>query len=112
MDQPTFADQEYQGKKRKTRWKLFLERMDGLIPWHRLQERIRTFYPKAGKGRTGDDAAGSWQGVSDVEGGVLHGVGVLVGRDEGVSRQRRRLPCMIGDPGAGAQWAAVIKRQT
>ena len=27
MDQPTFADLEYQGKKRKTRRELFLERM-------------------------------------------------------------------------------------
>ena len=24
MDQPTFADLKYQGKKRKTRWELFL----------------------------------------------------------------------------------------
>ena len=51
MDQPTFADLEYQGKKRKTRRELFLERMEGLIPWPRLEERIRPFYPKAGKGR-------------------------------------------------------------
>ncbi len=51
MDQPTFADLEYQGKKRKTRRELFLERMDGLIPWPRLEERIRPFYSKAGKGR-------------------------------------------------------------
>ena len=51
MDQPTFADLEYQGKKRKTRRELFLERMDGLIPWQRLEERIRPFYPKAGNGR-------------------------------------------------------------
>ena len=49
MDQPTFADLEYQGKKRKTRRELFLERMDGLIPWEDLEERIRTFYPKAGR---------------------------------------------------------------
>ena len=33
MDQTAFADLEYQGKKRKTRRELFLERMDGLIPW-------------------------------------------------------------------------------
>ena len=33
MGQPTFADLEYRGKKRKTRRELFLERMDGLIPW-------------------------------------------------------------------------------
>ena len=51
MEQPTFADLEYQGKKRKTRRELFLERMDGLIPWHSLEDRIRPCYPKAGKGR-------------------------------------------------------------
>ena len=51
MDQPTFADLEYQGKKRKTRRELFLELMDGLIPWPRLEGRIRPFYPKADKGR-------------------------------------------------------------
>ena len=51
MDQPTFADLEFQGKKHKTRRELFLERMGGLIPWQRLEERIRPFYPKAGKGR-------------------------------------------------------------
>ena len=32
MDQPTFAELEFQGKKRKTRRELFLERMDGLVP--------------------------------------------------------------------------------
>ena len=32
MGQPTFADLEYQGKRRRTRRELFLERMDGLIP--------------------------------------------------------------------------------
>ena len=42
---------EYQGKKRKTRRELFLERMDGLIPWQLLEDRIRPFYPKAGRGR-------------------------------------------------------------
>ena len=51
MDQSTFAELEYQGKKRRTRRELFLERMDGLIPWQRLEERNRPFYPKAGKGR-------------------------------------------------------------
>ena len=38
MDQPTFADLEFQGKKRKTRRELFLECGDGLIPWQRLEE--------------------------------------------------------------------------
>ena len=51
MYQPTFADLEYQGKKRKTRRELFLERMDGLIPCQLLEDRIRPFYPKAGRGR-------------------------------------------------------------
>ena len=51
MDQHTFADLEYQGKKRKTRRELFLERMEGLIPWQSLEDRIRPFYPKAGNGR-------------------------------------------------------------
>ena len=51
MDQPTFGDLEYQWKKRKTRRELFLERMDGLIPWQLLEDRIRPFYPKAGRGR-------------------------------------------------------------
>ena len=45
MDQPTFAELEYESKKRKTRREIFLERMDGLIPWERLEERIRPFYP-------------------------------------------------------------------
>ena len=32
MDQWTFADLEFQGKKRKTRRELLLERLDDLIP--------------------------------------------------------------------------------
>ena len=51
MNQPTFADLDYESKKRKTRREKFLERMDGLIPWEELEERIRPFYPKAGRGR-------------------------------------------------------------
>ena len=50
MDQPTFAELEYESKKRKTRREIFLERMDGLIPWERVEEHIRPFYPKAGRG--------------------------------------------------------------
>ena len=44
MDQPTFADLEYQAKKCKTRRELFLERMDGLIPWQKLEERASGRY--------------------------------------------------------------------
>ena len=45
------ADLECQGKKRRTRRELFLERMDALIPRQLLEERIRPFYPRAGRGR-------------------------------------------------------------
>ena len=51
MSQPTFGDLEYESKRRKTRREIFLERMDGLIPWSLLEERIRPCYPKAGRGR-------------------------------------------------------------
>ena len=51
LDQPTFSDLERQGKKHKTRRELFLERMDGLIPWEKLEGRIAPHYPKAGQGR-------------------------------------------------------------
>ncbi len=49
--QLTFAEVEYQNKKRKTRREPFLEKMDALIPWRRIEKRIAPFYPKAGKGR-------------------------------------------------------------
>ena len=51
MDQPTFADLEHQGKKRKTRRELFLERMDALIPWQSLEDRIRPFHSRPGRRR-------------------------------------------------------------
>ena len=51
LEQPSFASLEFQNKKRKTRREAFLERMDALIPWERLEERIRPHYPKAGRGR-------------------------------------------------------------
>ena len=47
----SFAELEYEGKKRKTRREKFLERMEGLIPWEKLLEKIRPYYPPAGKGR-------------------------------------------------------------
>ena len=51
MDQVTFSDLEYENKKRKTRREKFLERMDALIPWERLEKKIRRHYPKPGRGR-------------------------------------------------------------
>jgi len=51
MDQMTFAEAEYQHKKRKTRREIFLERMDTLISWQRLEKRIARYYPKGQNGR-------------------------------------------------------------
>ena len=51
MEQATFAELEHDAKKRRTRRELFLEKMDGLIPWEQLESRIEPFYPKAGRGR-------------------------------------------------------------
>ena len=48
MEQKTFADVEYDHKKRKTRREKFLDRMDGLIPWKRLEKRVKKHYPKTG----------------------------------------------------------------
>lgn len=51
MDQLTFAEAEYNAKKRKTRREKFLEQMDALIPWKQLERKIQQYYPKSGQGR-------------------------------------------------------------
>ena len=52
LQQLTFASLQCDRKKRKTRREIFLERMDGLIPWERLEARIAPACPKGGgKGR-------------------------------------------------------------
>jgi IS5 family transposase len=51
MTQRSFAELAYEGKKRKTRREVFLERMDALIPWARLEKRIAPHYPQGGVGR-------------------------------------------------------------
>ena len=51
MEQATFSELEHDMKKRRTRRELFLEKMDGLIPWERLESRIEPFCPKPGRGR-------------------------------------------------------------
>ena len=38
-------------KRRRTRREIFLEKMDRLVPWKRLEKRVEAFYPKAGRGR-------------------------------------------------------------
>ena len=47
----TFADSEFNNKRRKTRKEIFLSRMDELMPWDPLEAVIEPFYPKAGNGR-------------------------------------------------------------
>lgn len=51
MDQLTFSEAEFHHKKRKTRREEFLEQMDELIPWKRLEKKIARHYPKPGNGR-------------------------------------------------------------
>jgi len=50
MKQRTFADLEYDAKKR-TRREQFLDEMDRVIPWARWTTLIEPHYPKAGLGR-------------------------------------------------------------
>ena len=51
MDQLSFSEAEYSHKKRKTRREKFLEQMDELIPWKRLEKKIARYYSKPGNGR-------------------------------------------------------------
>lgn len=46
MDQMSFADLEYNNKKKKTRREAFLERMERLIPWAALEALIEPHYPR------------------------------------------------------------------
>lgn len=46
MSQLTFAEAEYEGKKRKTRREKFLERMEKLIPWEKLEHQLSKNTPK------------------------------------------------------------------
>ena len=51
MEQATFSELEHDSKKRRTRRELFLEKMDGLVPWEALEALVEPFYPKPGRGR-------------------------------------------------------------
>ena len=51
MQQRSFGSVEYEHKKVKTRRQTFLERMDRLVPWAELEQRIAPVYPKRGCGR-------------------------------------------------------------
>ena len=45
MEQATFAELEHDSKKGRTRRELFLEKMDGLVPWEALEALIEPLYP-------------------------------------------------------------------
>ena len=49
--QGSFSQAEYAGKKKQTRRDVFLAEMERAVPWARLVERLRPFYPKGGRGR-------------------------------------------------------------
>ena len=47
----SFAELEYENRKKKTRRERFLERMEALIPWPTLLAEIKPYYPCGEKGR-------------------------------------------------------------
>src|SRR5215204_2302305 len=49
--QGSFTQAEYAGKKKQTRRDKFLAEMEQVVPWARLVERLRPFYPKGERGR-------------------------------------------------------------
>ena len=55
--QGSFSQAEYAGKKKQTRRDKFLAEMERVVPWARLVERLRPFYPKGGT-RSAADWAG------------------------------------------------------
>lgn len=51
MSQMTFAEAEYTHKKRKTRREVFLDKMDSVLPWVKLEKRLAKYYPQGKTGR-------------------------------------------------------------
>ena len=51
QQQGSFSQAEYAGKKKQTRRDKFLAEMEQVVPWARLVERLRPFYPKGERGR-------------------------------------------------------------
>jgi IS5 family transposase len=49
--QGSFSQAEYASKKKQTRRDKFLAEMEQVVPWSRLVERLRPFYPKGERGR-------------------------------------------------------------
>lgn len=48
-NQVSFAQAEYDQKKKRTRREIFLEKMEQVVPWTRLVEVIKPHYPQSGK---------------------------------------------------------------
>ena len=51
MNQQTFSDMEYRGRKRKTKREEFLEIMEEIIPWEEWVAYIGPYYPAGKRGR-------------------------------------------------------------
>ena len=62
MEQVTFADVEYEGKKRRTRRELFLERMEALIPWERPGGADSAVVSEGGPGAAAVPVGGAAEG--------------------------------------------------
>ena len=92
MEQPTFADLEYDGKKRKTRRERFLERMDGLIPWEAARGPHPTVLSEGGP------RASSLRSVSD----VAHSLCAVVLQSERPPRWRT---CSTKSSRSDGSWA-------
>ena len=48
MSQRSFSELEFDTKKRKTRRELFLDKLEVLMPWQKLEAPIARYYAKAG----------------------------------------------------------------
>ena len=51
MKQQSFSSLEYSSKKKRTKREKFLDEMDSVVPWARLEALIEPYSPKPGKGR-------------------------------------------------------------
>ena len=89
MEQATFSELDHDLKKRRTRREIFLEKMDRLVPWERLEKRIEPFYPKAGRGRRPYPLRTTSRQLGTHAFPVLQRVGHLARRASGQPRRRR-----------------------
>ena len=51
MQQISFSQMEYSGKKRVTRRERFLSEMERVVPWAELLSELEAYYPKGKRGR-------------------------------------------------------------